>query len=172
MLTHQTHRIVRQSAVVLSVLISQVVAQDAIRFADVQLTQDGVLQGAVSTTGRPLASAVVEVRYQGKTIAVASSSANGQFAVSKVRPGVHEIVVGSHAQPVQRLGPSAVSARLPDQCGAGLRIADGADLSLATGGRHPNEPAHVSAAQRRLYRRKLPPHPALWGGRLCAADRV
>ncbi|MCR9198153.1 MAG: carboxypeptidase-like regulatory domain-containing protein [Planctomycetaceae bacterium] len=116
--------LVSRPALAIMVMFSQASAQDGFRFADVQLTQSGVLQGAVaSAEGQPLASAVVEVRYQGKTIAVATSGANGQFAVSQVRPGVHEVVVGSHAQPVRIWASGAAPPQSQSVCRVCVRPA-------------------------------------------------
>lgn len=102
MTRHGIGKSLRHMTIAMLVMANQAFAQDAFRFADVQLDGSGVLTGAVAApTGRPMSNAVVEVRYQGKTIAVATSSVDGQFAVSQVRPGVHEVVVGTHAQPVR-----------------------------------------------------------------------
>lgn len=115
-------RFVSRIAVAMVVLCGQVSAQDGFRFADVQLSQSGVLHGAVSSAaGQPLASAVVEVRYQGRTVAVATSGAQGQFAVSKVRPGVHEVVVGSHAQPVRIWASGAAPPQSQNVCRVSVR---------------------------------------------------
>lgn len=116
--------LVSRPALAIIVLFGQACAQDGLRFTDVQLTGAGVLQGTVAAAeGQPLASAVVEVRYQGKTIAVATSGANGQFAVSQVRPGVHEVVVGSHAQPVRIWASGAAPPQSQSVCRVRVRPA-------------------------------------------------
>lgn len=69
---------------------------------DVELSSRGILKGRViHPNGTAVSQAAVQVRYRGKTIAVASSSANGQFAVEQVRGGLHEVVVAGQSTPVR-----------------------------------------------------------------------
>ena len=69
---------------------------------DVELTKEGVLYGQVYTPqGQKVPNAVVQLRYQGKAVAAARSNEHGQFAVSGVRGGAHEVVVGPLRQPVR-----------------------------------------------------------------------
>lgn len=69
---------------------------------DVELTKDGVLYGQVHTAkGKVVPNAVVQLRYKGQAVAAAKSNERGQFAVSGVRPGAHELVVGPLRSPVR-----------------------------------------------------------------------
>jgi hypothetical protein len=69
---------------------------------DVELSADGTLFGqVVSPDGHVLPDAVVQLRYQGTGVAAAQSNADGRFAISGVRGGAHELVVGSLRSPVR-----------------------------------------------------------------------
>lgn len=69
---------------------------------DVQLSNSGTLQGVIlPVSSTSVAGSVVQVRYQGKTIATAKTAADGRFAIGHVRPGVHEIVTAGHQTPVR-----------------------------------------------------------------------
>lgn len=69
---------------------------------DVELTTDGALQGQVRTSeGHPVDNAVVELRYQGTPIARTTTGARGEFFITGVRGGAHELHVGSMASPVR-----------------------------------------------------------------------
>ena len=69
---------------------------------DVELTKEGVLYGQVYTPqGQKVPNAVVQLRYQGTAVAAARSNEHGQFAISGVRGGAHEIVVGPLRKPVR-----------------------------------------------------------------------
>lgn len=69
---------------------------------DVELTKTGVLYGQISTSQRQaVPNAVVYLRHQGTTVAKARSNAAGKFAISGVRGGAHEVVVGAVHSPVR-----------------------------------------------------------------------
>ena len=69
---------------------------------DVELTKDGVLYGQISTSeGRGVPNAIVHLRHQGKAVAAARSNALGRFAISGVRGGAHDVVVGAVHSPVR-----------------------------------------------------------------------
>lgn len=69
---------------------------------DVELTKEGVLYGQIHTPqGKVVPEAVVQLRYKGTAVAAARSNENGQFAVSGVRPGAHELVIGPLRSPVR-----------------------------------------------------------------------
>ena len=69
---------------------------------DVELTKAGVLYGQVSSSKSKLVpNAVVYLRHQGVTVAKARSNADGRFAISGVRGGAHEVVVGAVHSPVR-----------------------------------------------------------------------
>jgi len=63
---------------------------------DVELTGDGTLHGQIYTSeGRVVEDATVELRYQGTTVARAMTGANGDFAITGVRGGAHDLSVGA-----------------------------------------------------------------------------
>lgn len=63
---------------------------------DVELTGDGTLYGQIYTSeGRVVENAPIELRYQGTTVARATTGANGSFAIAGVRGGAHDLSVGS-----------------------------------------------------------------------------
>ena len=63
---------------------------------DVELTGDGTLRGQIYTSeGHVVENATVELRYQGTTVARAVTGANGDFAVTGVRGGAHDLSVGA-----------------------------------------------------------------------------
>ncbi len=69
---------------------------------NVELSADGTLYGRVFTSeGRAVDQAQIELRYQGTTIARTVSVKDGQFTITGVRGGVHEITVGSMSTPVR-----------------------------------------------------------------------
>jgi hypothetical protein len=69
---------------------------------DVELTSNGVLYGQISTSqGKGIPNAVVHLRHQGAAVATAKSNAEGRFAISGVRGGAHEVVVGAVHSPVR-----------------------------------------------------------------------
>ena len=85
-----------------SVLFAPIAAGADRTISDVELSNSGTLRGRVIyANGAAMPQANVQVRYQGKTIAVASSAANGQFAIEQVRGGLHEVVVAGQATPVR-----------------------------------------------------------------------
>ncbi|HQX49485.1 MAG TPA: carboxypeptidase-like regulatory domain-containing protein [Planctomycetaceae bacterium] len=69
---------------------------------DVELTSDGTLNGQIYTTeGRAVENAAVELRYQGVTVARAMTGNNGDFAVTGVRGGAHDLRVGAASTSVR-----------------------------------------------------------------------
>ena len=63
---------------------------------DVELTGDGTLHGQIYTSeGRVVENAAIELRYQGITVARAMTGANGDFAITGVRGGAHDLSVGA-----------------------------------------------------------------------------
>ena len=63
---------------------------------DVELTEDGTLYGQIYTSeGRVVENAAIELRYQGTTVARAMTGANGDFAITGVRGGAHNLSVGA-----------------------------------------------------------------------------
>jgi hypothetical protein len=62
---------------------------------DVELSADGTLYGQVVTTeGHSVDEAVVELRFDGQSVASTASATNGTFAITGVRGGVHQLAVG------------------------------------------------------------------------------
>lgn len=69
---------------------------------DVELTKDGTLYGQIYTPeGRVVPNATIQLRYQGKSVAAARSNEQGRFAISGVRGGAHDVVVGAVHSPVR-----------------------------------------------------------------------
>ncbi|MCP4786413.1 MAG: carboxypeptidase regulatory-like domain-containing protein [Fuerstiella sp.] len=69
---------------------------------DIELSADGTLYGQIAASqGRPVADAVVQLRYQGAPVAATRSNADGRFAISGVRGGAHEVVSGASRSPVR-----------------------------------------------------------------------
>ena len=69
---------------------------------DIELSADSALQGQIYTSeGRPVEHAAVELRYQGSTVAQATTGANGDFLITGVRGGAHDLAVGSMTVPVR-----------------------------------------------------------------------
>jgi len=63
---------------------------------DVELTGDGTLYGQIYTSeGRVVENAPVELRYQGVSVAHAMTGANGDFVITGVRGGAHDLSVGA-----------------------------------------------------------------------------
>ena len=63
---------------------------------DVELQADGALRGKVFTSDqRPVENAQIELRFQGTTIARTTTGSDGDFLITGVRGGAHEISVGS-----------------------------------------------------------------------------
>ena len=118
MRTHTLLTKVASVAVCFGVLLSgPVMAGSQGIIKDVELTANGTLYGQVYTpAGKTVADARVYLRYQGAPIAVAKSNAKGQFAISGVRGGAHEIVVGRVNHPVRLwnngAAPKAASAAI------------------------------------------------------------
>lgn len=69
---------------------------------DVELSADGTLYGQVYTSeGQAIGNAVVELRYNGTAIAKTTTATDGQFVITGVRGGGHELAVGSMTSPVR-----------------------------------------------------------------------
>lgn len=69
---------------------------------DIELTADGALQGQIySPEGTPVSRASVELRYQGTAIAQTTTGAQGEFLITGVRGGAHELSIGSMTTPVR-----------------------------------------------------------------------
>lgn len=69
---------------------------------DVELSSDGALHGQVFTSeGRTVANAQVELRYRGQAVAKATTGRHGEFFITGVRGGAHELAVGSMTSPVR-----------------------------------------------------------------------
>lgn len=63
---------------------------------DVELTGDGTLHGQIYTSeGRVVQKCEFELRYQGTTVAQAVTGDNGDFTITGVRGGAHDLAVGS-----------------------------------------------------------------------------
>lgn len=73
-----------------------------IKAADVALTNTGVLRGSVFTpNGKHVDGATVAV-LQGETVvAHTTTDTHGTFAVSELKPGAYQVVVGNHGAPVR-----------------------------------------------------------------------
>ena len=69
---------------------------------DVELAADGTLHGQVYTPeGRPVGDAPIELRYQGTAIARTTTGPQGDFLITGVRGGAHQLNVGSITSPVR-----------------------------------------------------------------------
>ncbi len=69
---------------------------------DVELQADGTLLGKVFTADqRPVENAQIELKFQGTTVARTTTSSDGDFLITGVRGGAHEIAVGSMNSPVR-----------------------------------------------------------------------
>lgn len=69
---------------------------------DVELTSDGTLHGQIYTSeGRVVENAPIELRYQGTTVARAMTGQNGDFAITGVRGGAHDLSIGTATAPVR-----------------------------------------------------------------------
>lgn len=79
---------------------------------DIELSKSGTLYGQVYTPdGTTVPNAVVQLRYQGKTVAAARSNTKGEFAIGSVRSGAHEVVVGTVSSPVRLWSQGAAPAK-------------------------------------------------------------
>jgi hypothetical protein len=69
---------------------------------DVELTTDGSLRGQVYTSEQlPVENAQIELKYQGTTIARTTTGPEGDFLITGVRGGAHEVSVGAINSPVR-----------------------------------------------------------------------
>jgi len=65
------------------------------KVADVTLTQNGALAGAVvSEAGKPVDGAIVTLAKEGKPVAKTSTNAQGKFALASVKSGTYELKAG------------------------------------------------------------------------------
>lgn len=63
---------------------------------DVELTGDGTLHGQIYTSeGHVVENAAIELRYQGARVAQAATGPNGDFAITGVRGGAHDLSIGT-----------------------------------------------------------------------------
>lgn len=100
-------------------LSGPVMAGDQGFVRDVELSGEGTLHGAVLTdVGETINGAQVRLQHQGKTVAVTTTDADGRFAITGVRAGMHHIAAGSLTTPV-RLWKSGTA---PQQASAGIAI--------------------------------------------------
>jgi hypothetical protein len=74
-------------------------AREVAEIRDVELAYGGVLVGRLlDSSGQPLANMPVSVLSSGETLASMETDAEGVFAVSKLRGGVHQIATADNAQ--------------------------------------------------------------------------
>jgi len=65
------------------------------KVADVSLTQNGALAGAVvSEAGKPVDGAIVTLTKEGKAVAKTTTNAQGKFALASVKSGSYELKAG------------------------------------------------------------------------------
>lgn len=67
----------------------------------------------LDANGRPVHDAEVSVLSSGKPLAAMRTDANGVFAVSNLRGGVHEIVTVNNAQVCRLWAPGTAPPRVP-----------------------------------------------------------
>lgn len=111
----------RLSAILTCAVISQTVFSQSV-IHNASLSSDGTLHGsAVGASGSAVPNSPVQVRFQGQVIATAMTSNTGQFAITNVRPGVHEVVVAGQSQPVriwnQTTAPPSSASGVVVRCG-------------------------------------------------------
>lgn len=113
MRTHTLLTRIASIAVCFGVLLSgPVMAGSNGIIKDIELSKNGTLYGKIYTPqGVVVPNAVVQLRYQGTTIAAAKSNETGQFAIANVRGGAHEIVVGTLNNPVRLWANGAAPAK-------------------------------------------------------------
>lgn len=69
---------------------------------DIELSRDGALTGQIcNSEGRALEHAAVALKYQGQLVASAVTGQNGEFVITGVRGGAHEMSIGSVTAPVR-----------------------------------------------------------------------
>jgi hypothetical protein len=69
---------------------------------DIELSRDGALFGQIcNSEGRALEHASVSLKYQGHVVASTVTGRNGEFVITGVRGGAHEMHVGSVSAPVR-----------------------------------------------------------------------
>ncbi len=83
---------------------------------DVELMPDGSLYGQVYTPEQhPVANAQIELIWNGTTIARTTTSREGDFLITDVRGGAHEITVGSIKSPVRLWKNGTAPNGAPDE---------------------------------------------------------
>ncbi len=79
------------------------------KVADVSLTQNGALAGAVvSEAGQPVDGAIVTLTKEGKPVAKTTTNSQGRFALASVKSGSYELKAG-HTTRLVRLWNSDVA---------------------------------------------------------------
>ncbi|HVJ68795.1 MAG TPA: carboxypeptidase-like regulatory domain-containing protein [Caulifigura sp.] len=79
------------------------------KVADVSLTENGALAGAVvSEAGKPVDGAIVTLTKEGKPVAKTTTNAQGKFALASVKSGSYELKAG-HTTRLVRLWNSDVA---------------------------------------------------------------
>jgi len=87
---------------------------DARDIRDVELGQGGLLVGRLlDANGQPLREANVAILSGGKPLASMRTGADGVFAVSKLRGGVHEITTADNVQVCRLWAPGTAPPRAP-----------------------------------------------------------
>jgi hypothetical protein len=91
---------------------------------DVALRPRGLLVGQiVDPTMAPLVGKTVEIRADGQTAATTTTDANGVFAVSGLRGGVHQVIAGDSMELCRLWTPGTA----PPQARSNLRLIPGQD---------------------------------------------
>ncbi len=113
---------------------------------DVELTADGSLRGLVYTSDqRPVENAQIELKYQGTTIARTTTGPQGDFLITGVRGGAHDIAVGAMSSQV-RLWKNGTA---PTEALDGLVVAANEDIVRGQAYGNYRDPYYDSYAQPR-----------------------
>jgi hypothetical protein len=81
---------------------------------DVELGYGGLLVGRLlDANGRPLSAVEVSIQSGGKPLAATQTDAEGVFAVSNLRGGVHEIATADNVQVCRFWAPGTAPPRAP-----------------------------------------------------------
>ncbi len=103
----------------------QRVPVDAPIVRDVELSDGGLLVGRLlDANGRPVANAEVSIATGEKTLATTQTDAEGVFAVSKLRGGVHEIKTADNLHVCRLWAPGTAPPRVPKS----IDIVSGSDV--------------------------------------------
>jgi hypothetical protein len=82
--------------ILLSNAASTLGGENGLMARDVELTREGTLVGQVcNSEGRALELAEVTLKFRGQQVASAVTGNNGEFMITGVRGGAHEMTVGS-----------------------------------------------------------------------------